>query len=811
MPDETAKIPVSIEEEMRKSYMDYAMSVIIGRALPDVRDGLKPVHRRILFAMHDLSNTHDKPYKKSARVVGDVIGKYHPHGDVAVYDALVRMAQDFSMRAPLVDGQGNFGSVDGDPPAAMRYTEVRMTRLAEELLADIQKETVDFVPTYDGSAEEPQVLPAAFPNLLVNGSTGIAVGMTTNIPPHNLREVADALGLLIDNPDTTLNELMAVMPGPDFPTGGFIYGKEGIRQAYETGKGILTLRANAVVERHPRTGKEAIVVTELPFQVNKAKLVEKIAELARDNKLQGISDLRDESDREGMRVVIELKREEMAQAILNSLYKLTSMQTTFGVIQLAIAHNQPRALNLKELLNYFLEHRREVVRRRTQYDLTKAQERAHILAGLKVALDNLDAIIQLIRRAKSPATAKEGLVSNFRLTEIQAQAILDMRLQRLTALEREKVLAEHREMLKAIKRYEEILASEREVLRIIADELSDIKEKYGDDRRTIILDQTAEISLEDMIVEEEMVVTVSHFGYIKRNPLELYRSQRRGGKGKTGMVTRDEDFVEDLFVASTRDYILCFTNTGRVYWLKVHEIPQVGRAARGKAIVNLLNLTPEEKMTALLPVRSFEEGKDVIMATRKGIIKKTPLVSFAHPRVGGIISLALGEGDELIGARVGSGNRTIFLATRQGKAIRFKEEKVRSMGRTAVGVRGVQLSPEDEVVGLELLVEGTAVFTATENGFGKRSESQLYTIRNRGGKGLITIKTTERNGLVVGILQVSDDDDVMLITTSGKIIRFNAASVSIRSRATQGVKLINLEPEERVVAVARLAEKEESE
>ena len=811
MPDETAKIPVSIEEEMRKSYMDYAMSVIIGRALPDVRDGLKPVHRRILFAMHDLSNTHDKPYKKSARVVGDVIGKYHPHGDVAVYDALVRMAQGFSMRAPLVDGQGNFGSVDGDPAAAMRYTEVRMTRLAEELLADIQKETVDFAPTYDGSAEEPRVLPAAFPNLLVNGSTGIAVGMTTNIPPHNLREVSDALGLLIDNPDTTLDELMAVMPGPDFPTGGFIYGKEGIRQAYETGKGILTLRANAVVERHPRTGKEAIVVTELPFQVNKAKLVEKIAELARDNKLQGIADLRDESDREGMRIVIELKREEIAEAILNSLYKLTTMQTTFGVILLAIAHNQPRALNIKELLNYFLEHRREVVRRRTQYDLTKAQERTHILAGLKVALDNLDAIIQLIRRAKSPATAKEALVSNFRLTEIQAQAILDMRLQRLTALEREKVLAEHREMLKAIKRYEEILASEREVLRIIADELSDIKEKYGDDRRTIILDQTAEISLEDMIVEEEMVVTVSHFGYIKRNPLELYRSQRRGGKGKTGMVTRDEDFVEDLFVASSRDYILCFTNTGRVYWLKVHEIPQVGRAARGKAIVNLLNLTPEEKMTALLPVRSFEEGKDVVMATRKGIIKKTPLVSFSHPRAGGIIGLALGEGDELIGVRVGSGNRTIFLATRQGKAIRFKEEKVRSMGRTAAGVRGVQLSPEDEVVGLELLVEGTAVFTATENGFGKRSESQLYTIRNRGGKGLITIKTTERNGLVVGILQVSDDDDIMLITTSGKIIRFNAASVSIRSRATQGVKLINLEPEERVVAVARLAEKEESE
>lgn len=810
MPDESVKIPVSIEEEMRKSYMDYAMSVIIGRAIPDARDGLKPVHRRILYAMHDLGNTHDKPYKKSARVVGDVIGKYHPHGDVAVYDSLVRMAQDFSMRYPLVDGQGNFGSIDGDPPAAMRYTEVRMTRLTGALLADIEKETVDFGPNYDESAQEPRVLPAAFPNLLVNGSSGIAVGMATNIPPHNLREAADALIMLINNPEVTVAELMEAIPGPDFPTAGFIYGREGIRQAYETGRGSLQLRANAFVEKHPRTGKESIVISELPYQVNKAKLVERIAELMRDGTIQGISDLRDESDREGIRVVLELKKEEVAQAILNNLYKLTPMQTTFGIIQLAIVHNQPRLLNLKETLGCFLEHRKEVVRRRTAFDLKKARERAHILAGLKIALENLDAIIQLIRRAESPAAAKAGLMERFRLSEIQAQAILDMRLQRLTQLERDKVLEEHRETLRSIKAYEEILASEQKILQIIAAELNEIKEKYGDERRTVILDETAEISLEDMIVEEDMIVTISHFGYIKRNPLELYRSQRRGGKGKTGMAIREEDFVEDLFVASSRDYILCFTSQGRVYWLKVYDIPQAGRAARGKPIVNLLNLGAEEKVTALLPVRTFEEDKEVIVATRKGVIKKTPLVSYSRPRSGGIIALTLEEGDELIGARVGSGNKTIFLAAKGGKAIRFKEEQVRSMGRAASGVKGVTLSSGDELVGLELLTEGTTVFTATERGYGKRSLSHLYPIHRRGGKGVVTVKITPRNGSVVGILQVTDEDDVMLVTNTGRVIRIKAATIPTLSRGTQGVKLMELEAEERIVGVARLAEEEES-
>ena len=814
MLTQTNKIAVNIEDEMKRSYMDYAMSVIIGRALPDVRDGLKPVHRRCLYAMYDMGNDYNKPYKKSARVVGDVIGKYHPHGDTAVYDTLVRMAQDFSLRYPLVDGQGNFGSIDGDSPAAMRYTEIRMYQLAHELLADLDKETVEMGPNYDDSLQEPLVLPAKFPNLLVNGSSGIAVGMATNIPPHNLAEVIDGIIEVIRNPLLTFEELIELIPGPDFPTAGFIYGREGIVSAYGTGRGIIQMRARAMIETHKKTERQSIVVTEIPYQVNKARLVEKIAELVREKKIEGISDLRDESDREGMRIVIELKKDENPQILLNHLYKQTQMQSSFGIIMLAIVNNRPRVLTLRETINYFIDHRREIVTRRTIFDLKKAEARAHILEGLKIALDNLDEVINLIKSSASPVEAKTGLMSRFGLSEIQAQAILDMRLHRLTGLERDKIMEEYREILKYIARLKEILASETEILNIIVGELRELKDKFGDKRRTEIVSQTAEISLEDTIVEEDMVVTISHSGYIKRNAVTLYRAQRRGGKGKTGMKTKEEDFVEQLFIASSKDYLMFFTDAGKVYWLKVYEIPEAGRATRGKAIVNLLNLSTNEKITAILPVKEFTADKFIMMATRNGVVKKTPLLEYSHPRVGGIIAVNLDEGDKLITVALTDGRQDVLLASKNGKSIRFKESDVRTVGRVSRGVRGMTLEDDDVVIGMEILNENftdSTLFTVTENGFGKRTELSEYRCQSRGGKGVITIKTTERNGCVVDIKQVTDENDLMLITDQGKILRVPVAGFSIIGRNTQGVRLMVTEDEERIVAVARLAEKEDEE
>ncbi|MBJ6726188.1 DNA gyrase subunit A [Geomesophilobacter sediminis] len=814
MLNQLNKVSVNIEDEMKRSYMDYAMSVIVGRALPDVRDGLKPVHRRCLFAMYDMGNDWNKPYKKSARVVGDVIGKYHPHGDTAVYDTLVRMAQDFSLRYPLVDGQGNFGSIDGDRAAAMRYTEIRMEHLAHELLADLDKETVDYGPNYDDSLKEPLVLPSKFPNLLVNGSAGIAVGMATNIPPHNLSEVVDGIVAIIQNPDLTFEELMELIPGPDFPTGGFIYGREGIVSAYKTGRGIVQMRAKAVIETQKKTERQSIIVTEIPYQVNKARLIEKIAELVKEKKIEGISDLRDESDREGMRIVIELKRDENPTVILNHLYKQTQMQASFGIIMLAIVHSQPRVLTLRETIDYFVDHRKEIVTRRTIYELKKAEARAHILEGLKIALDNLDEVIALIKASASPAEAKVGLMNRFALSELQAQAILDMRLHRLTGLERDKILDELAEIRKYIARLKEILSSETEILKIIVGELLELKEKFGDERRSEIVSQTADISLEDTIVEEDMVVTISHTGYIKRNSVTLYRAQRRGGKGKTGMKTKEEDFVEQLFIASTKDYLMFFTDAGKVYWLKVYEIPEAGRTARGKAIVNLLNLASGEKITAILPVKEFVEDKYIMMATRQGVVKKTSLMEYSHPRAGGIIAVNLDEGDKLIAVALTDGRQDVLLASANGKSIRFKEDEVRSMGRVSRGVRGMMLEGKDQVIGMAILNDefsDSTLFTVTENGYGKRTEISEYRIQSRGGKGVITIKTTERNGNVVDIKQVSDENDLMLITDQGKILRVPVAGFSIIGRNTQGVRLMVMEENERIVAVARLAEKEENE
>jgi DNA gyrase subunit A len=803
------EVPTNIEDEITRSYMDYAMSVIIGRALPDIRDGLKPVHRRILFSMRELGNDYNKAYKKSARIVGDVIGKYHPHGDTAVYDTIVRMAQDFSLRYPLVDGQGNFGSVDGDSPAAMRYTEIRMTRLAHEFLEDLDKETVDFLPNYDGSLNEPSILPTQVPNLLINGSSGIAVGMATNIPPHNLSEVVAGTLALIDNPDLSFEELIRLIPGPDFPTAGFIYGSSGIYQAYRTGRGIIKLRARALIEKKKAQGRESIVVTELPYQVNKARLIEKIAELVKEKRIEGIQDIRDESDREGMRIVIDLKKDEMVEIILNQLYKFTAMEVTFGIIFLAIVNNQPKIMDLKTILGHFLEFRKEIIRKRTIFELKEAERKAHILEGLKIALDNLDEVIALIRKAKNPAEAKTQLISRFSFSEIQAQSILEMRLQRLTNLEREKIIQDYKEILKTIERLKAILASEALILQLIREELTELKKRYGDERRTEIIEDTTEIELEDLIVEEDMAVTISHGGYIKRNPISLYRSQRRGGRGITGMETKEDDFVEHLFIASTHDYFLFFTNLGRLYWLKVHEIPQAGRLARGKAMVNVLNLQPQEKVATILSVRSFEEGKSVIMVTRKGMIKKTDLMSFSRPRSGGIIATIIQEGDELIAADVTHGEQDIFLGTRDGLSIRFKEKDIREMGRMAQGVKGIRLSPSDWVVGAEVLSQEGTILTVTENGFGKRTRTEEYREQGRAGKGIITIKTTNRNGPVVGVLQVADEDDLMIITDRGKIIRLRVKDLSVIGRNTQGVRLINLEDQEKVVSVARSATKEE--
>jgi len=801
-------IPVNIEDEMKRSYMDYAMSVIIGRALPDVRDGLKPVHRRILYAMNELNNDWDKPYKKSARIVGDVIGKYHPHGDMAVYDSIVRMAQDFSLRYTLIDGQGNFGSVDGDPPAAMRYTEIRMAKLAGELLADIDKETVDFVPNYDESLEEPSVLPSKFPNLIVNGSSGIAVGMATNIPPHNLIETIDGLIALIDNPEISTDELMTHIPGPDFPTGGFIYGKDGIRAAYETGKGVIQLRARAIIERDRKGERESIVVTELPYQTNKAKLIERIAELVQEKVIEGISNVRDESDREGMRVVIELKRNEVPEVILNQLYKNTQMQTSFGIILLAIHQNQPKLLSLKEMLHLFLQHRREVVTRRSLFELRKAEARAHILEGLKKAIDQIDAIIATIKASKTPKEAKDRLMEKFAFSDEQAQAILDMRLQRLTNLEQRKIVEEYEETIKWINRLKDILASERLMLNVIKEELTSIRDAYGDERRTEIVEVAPEIKIEDLIAEEDMVVTITHTGYIKRNPISLYRSQHRGGKGKVGINVKEEDFVEDLFIASTHDYLLFFTDAGKIYWKKVHEVPQAGRMTRGKAIINLLNLGPQEKVTTILSLKDFSPGKFITFVTKRGTIKKTVLEAYSNPRAGGIIALGLDEGDELISTKLTDGQRHLFIGTKMGKAIHFSEDQIREMGRTAHGIRGIRISKDDEVVGMEVVVPHTSLLTVTENGYGKRSLASEYRIQNRGGSGIFTVKRTKKTGDVVGVKAITDEDELMIISNKGKIIRLRAADIPVQGRSTQGVRLITLEEGERVVAVAKLAEKE---
>jgi DNA gyrase subunit A len=784
------------------------MSVIIGRALPDVRDGLKPVHRRVLYAMRELKNDWNKAYKKSARIVGDVIGKFHPHGDSAVYDTIVRLAQDFSMRYPLVDGQGNFGSVDGDPPAAMRYTEIRMMRLAHEMLEDLEKETVDFAPNYDESLFEPTVLPAKIPSLLINGSSGIAVGMATNIPPHNLSEVIAALKALIDNPEISIDELIELVPGPDFPTGGMIYGTDGIRSAYQTGRGGVRIRARLLVEKDKRTQRETLIVTELPYQVNKAKLIEKIAELIRDKNIEGIKFVRDESDRDGMRIALGLKKDQIAGVIINQLYKHTRMENSFGIILLAVVNGRPEVLNFKEILQYFILHRKDIVIRRTRYNLKKAENQAHILEGLKIALDNLDAVVALIRASKSPAEAKSQLVKKFNLTEKQAQAILDMRLQRLTGLERDKIQQDYKNIIKDIARFKEILASEKLVLNIINDELSEILEKFGDHRYTEIIEETKEITIEDMIVEEDMVVTISKRGYIKRNPITLYRNQRRGGKGKTGMGTKEDDFVEHLFVASTHHTFLFFTNQGRVYWRKVYDMPQAGRMGLGKAIVNLLNFGKEERLTTVLAVPEFEAGYHVLMATKNGVIKKTDLMAFSRPRLGGIIALNLLEGDELISARISDGTLNVFLGSRMGKSIRFHESDIRPSGRVATGVRGMRLAQGDRIVGMEVLSHGQTLFAVTENGYGKRTSIDEYPVQKRGGKGVISIKTTERNGMVVEILLVEEDDDLMLMTDAGKVIRMQINSISIISRNTQGVTLMGMDTEERVIGAARLAEKE---
>jgi DNA gyrase subunit A len=802
MPNER-QLPVPIEEEMRKSYLDYAMSVIVGRALPDIRDGLKPVHRRVLFTMQGLGLNWNRAYKKAARVVGDCMGKFHPHGDSPIYEALVRMVQEFSLRYPLVDGQGNFGSVDGDPPAAMRYTETRLAKIAHEMLADIDKDTVDFVPNFDESEQEPVVLPARVPNLLINGSAGIAVGMATNIPPHNLTEVVNALVLLVDQPETPIERLMEVVTGPDFPTAGYIYGRGGIREAYTTGRGTITLRARAHTEKG-RGGREAIIITELPYQVNKATLIEKISELSRDKKIDGIGEIRDESNREGIRVFLELSRGALPEIVLNQLHKYTQMQTTFGIIMLALVDRRPQIVNLRQMLEAFVKFRREIVTRRTRYDLARAEERAHILAGLRKAVEHLDLVIRLIRQADSPDAARAALMTQLDLTEIQARAILDMRLQRLTQLERHKIVEEHEQVLALIEELKGILASDVKLMGIIRQELLAIRDEYGDARRTEILTETSELTIEDLLADEEMVVTITRSGYIKRTHVEAYRSQRRGGKGVTGMETKEEDIVEDLFIASTHSYLLFATNLGKVHWLKVHEIPEGGRQAKGKAMVNLLSLGEAERVATCVPVRDFTAGGYIFFVTKQGKVKKTELTAYSHPRVGGIQGIGLDAGDEVITARRTDGQREVMIATKLGMSIRFAEEEVRPMGRGAGGVRGIEVEAGDEVIAADVVQEGSLILTVSERGYGKRTPLGEYRLQGRAGKGTIDIKTAGRNGTVVGMLQVREGDDVLVITTKGKIIRIHAADVSAQGRNTMGVRIIDLDSDDRVGSLARV-------
>jgi len=812
--------PVNIEDEMKRSYMDYAMSVIIGRALPDARDGLKPAHRRVLYGMKTMGLSSTRGYRKCAKIVGEVMGNFHPHGDASIYDTLVRLAQDFNMRYPLIDGQGNFGSIDGDPPAAMRYTEARLQALADDMMADLDKETVDFTPNYDETTEEPTVLPAPFPNLLVNGSAGIAVGMATNVPPHNLREVIDACVWLIENThfsDATtplpraerLRNLIRLIPAPDFPTAGLIVGRQGAVQAYTTGRGSLLMRARSTIETNRKGDKQSIVVTEIPYQVNKAKLIERIADLVRDKVIEGIGDLRDESDRDGMRIVIELKRGEVPEVILNNLYKHTQLQMGFGIIMLAIVGGRPKVMTLLEMIESFVDFRREVVRRRTEFELRKAEARYHILEGLKIALDHLDAVIALIRGSRNPPEARDGLITQFGLSQIQAQAILDMQLQRLTGLERQKILDELAELLKAIERLRAILASERLLMQIIVDELKAVREKYGDDRRTEIIEgESGELNVEDLIAEEDMAITVSNTGYIKRTAISTYRNQRRGGKGRIGMRTREEDFVSHLFVASTHAYIMIFSDRGRAYWLKVHEIPDVGPGGKGKSIANLVSMEAGERIAAMLAVKEFEQGKFIVMGTRKGVVKKTELSSFSNPRAGGIIAMGVEQDDAVIAVQLTDGSGEVFIATRYGMAIRFHEDDVRPMGRTAYGVRGINLRGDDYVVSMEVVKPGGTLLTVTERGFGKRTEIDEYRVQTRGGVGIINIATTARNGLVVGVAYVQEGDELLVITQQGMILRMQTNDVRSIGRATQGVTLINIESEDKVVSIARLVEKE---
>jgi len=808
--DNNNVIMVDIEEEMKKSYLDYAMSVIVSRALPDVRDGLKPVHRRILYAMNELGLSPEKQYRKSARVVGDVLGKYHPHGDSSVYGAMVRLAQDFNTRYLLVDGHGNFGSVDGDGAAAMRYTEVKMTKLATEMLRDINKETVDYIPNFDESLNEPVVLPSRFPNLLVNGSSGIAVGMATNIPPHNLREVVDGIVAMIDNPDIDIDTLIKIIKGPDFPTGAMIMGKDGIRSAYKTGRGRVVVRAKAEIEEYGKS-RNRIVVTEIPYQVNKSRLIEKIAELVRDKKLEGISDLRDESDREGMRIVIEIKRDANPNIVLNNLYKQTQLQDTFGVIMLALVNNEPKILNLRQVLHYYLEHQKEIIVRRTEYDLKKAEDRAHILDGLKIALDHIDEVISIIRSSKEESIARERLISNFSLSEKQAQAILDMKLRRLTGLEREKIEAEYEELIKQITWFKEILANERLVYQIIREELLEIKDKYGDERRTGILPSFDDIDFEDMIEEENVVITLTHCGYIKRLPQDTYKIQRRGGRGITALTTREEDFVEHLFITSTHDTILFFTNEGRVYSLKAYEIPEGRRQSKGTAIINLLSLNGKEKVNAVIPIKEYDPESILVFATKNGIIKKTRFEQFKNIRKTGIIALTLKDEDELISVRKTHGSKELIVSTTNGKAIRFSEKDVREMGRNAAGVKAISLDKGDSVIAMELIEDGKDLLVVSENGYGKRTPLDEYRIQNRGGKGILTYQVKQKTGPLVSAKVVDKTDEIMLISLKGVIIRLKVEGISEMGRSTQGVTLMRIEEDDKVVAVAKYVEVDEEE